>query len=61
MAALTDHRASEIQHAFMAIEWLEKAIYAIDKSGYPASVIAIDVARKHIEQAEGQTNVRHDR
>ncbi|MFH1493774.1 MAG: hypothetical protein ABIG70_03135 [Pseudomonadota bacterium] len=55
------HRAQEHQHALHAIDWMEIAIYAIERSDYQASDHAICVALMHIKTAAGLTHERNDR
>lgn len=48
-------------HALQAIEWLEIAIYAIERSDFQASDHAIGVARTNLQRAEEMSNERNDR
>lgn len=48
-------------HALRAIEWLETAIYAIERSDFKASDHAIGVARISLKQAEENSHERDDR
>lgn len=57
----TERRARERQHALQAIEWLERAIYSIEKADYQATARAINIARQHLDEAEGLERVRQDR
>jgi hypothetical protein len=56
----TERRAKERHHALMAIEWLEYAIYAIERADYQATEHAISIARMHLVNAEVQEHVRVD-
>lgn len=47
--------AQQRQAALIAIDWLEKAITAIELADYQASDHAVGVARMHIEKAERLT------
>jgi hypothetical protein len=55
-----DQRARERQHIMQAINWLDKAIFALDKHDYNAAQVAITVSRKHIDEAEGMQHVCSD-
>jgi hypothetical protein len=50
----------ERQHIMQAIYWLDGAIYALDKYDYEAAQIAIQVSRKHIDEAEAVQNHVHN-
>lgn len=50
----------ERQHIIRAINFLDGAIYALDKYDYLAAQIAIQVARKHIDEAAAVQNHVHD-
>lgn len=41
----------ERMHIMQAIQWLDSAIYALDKYDYEAATIAINVSRSHIDEA----------
>lgn len=52
MVDITPRIEKERHHAGQFIEWVEVAIYAIEKADYKACRIALDVARKHLDIAE---------
>lgn len=55
-----ERREKERKHVLSAIEWLDRAVYALDKADYSAAHHAIIIARMRIDEAEVMQNVRND-
>lgn len=51
----TSLTARQRQAALHAIDWLEKAINAVERYDYQASDHAVGIARRYIEEAERLT------
>lgn len=59
MVDVTQRAEKERLHAGRFIDWVEAAIYAVEKGDYQACRAALDVARKHLDLAEENVKPEH--
>ena len=50
----------ERQHALHFIQWLDAAIYAINRADYSATRTALEIAKVYLDKAEGKKHERAD-